>query len=173
MVATLTHEMSTTRQAIRFLMDQKAGLLFSVGREDRDPAVTRVFYAMDQSGALVAYLPRQSWHADILRHGGRTTLTVEGEERMVPSWLTTDEDDPAVTISHVQADVHAEMIDDPVEIADHLIEWIEQQGRDGESSAKDEVIQILLDQVVAVRLHIDELNVYQRVPMYEAVVMAS
>lgn len=173
MVAPLTPQMSATRQAIRFLINQKAGLLFSIGDDDSDePIVTRVFYTLDQDGALLAYLPRNSVHAKAIKEGATSTLTVEAPDRFVPDWLTPEIDDPTELISHVQADVHGEVIDDPVQIAEHMIEWLESQGRADLDASKDEVIQIILDQVVALRLHVDILHVYHRVPMYEVQALA-
>ncbi|MBI1369348.1 MAG: hypothetical protein GC162_11935 [Planctomycetes bacterium] len=72
----LLDSITLNRQAIRFLLDRRAGRLVSDLHTGQEPLVTKITYRPGERGSFVTDVPADTAHAALLRRGGRATLHI-------------------------------------------------------------------------------------------------
>lgn len=101
------------RQAIRFLLDHRLGRVVTTDPGTGEMIVTPVRYVSDPNGAFITSLASGSRHAEAIRRGGRTMLSVATPHAARPhpsQWVDSLGDPTTEAIWHVQAAVEVETI---------------------------------------------------------------
>jgi hypothetical protein len=99
------------RAALRFLLNHHLGRLVTEDPLTGEPHVSPVHYAADETGSLVTHLSAESPHANAIRRGGRTMLSVRARHPE-PLRNPTDEHGlpTADALWQVQAELEPELI---------------------------------------------------------------
>ena len=140
------------RQAVRFLFANRFGRLLTEDPITGEPQATPVHYVPEGAGNLLIYLPAAGEHAGAIRRGGDSLLSVESSRARVPRrLLDTDGQPTAAAVWHVQADVDAEVLDDPEAVA-HVLDRQTETSSDRRGDAP------FPSGLVAVRLRLIELR---------------
>ena len=101
------------RAAVRFLLNHHLGRLLSDDPATGEPHVSPVHYATDVDGALLTHLPIDSPHADAIRQGGRTMLSVRARHPEPVHEPTDEHGLPSENaLWQVQAELEPELIED-------------------------------------------------------------
>lgn len=109
------------RAAVRFLLDHRLGRLLTDDPADGEPRVTPVHYVQGGDGDLLAHLPAGGGHAEAVRRGGRTLLSVRPADGILGGPPIDEDGLPtASAIWHVQAEVDAELLEDPADVTEVL-----------------------------------------------------
>jgi hypothetical protein len=154
------------RYAVRFLLDHRLGRLLTEDPISEEPFVTPVHYVSDGRGGFVTTLPADSPHIQAIRKGGLTLLSVSAHRAWLPRHLDNRELQPADRIWHVQADVTAEVIEDPAEFEEVLRKQIasvlDPLPQHDKTDPLPRAGRTALTQLVAVRLRINRLRTMLR-----------